>query len=71
MYGLYGYLGTDGSEMDLMTSHQVHEEANGSGSGTYQDIGTLAAEMGVGAKRLPIVGSVNYAILPKVDGSKW
>jgi len=67
------YLGTDGSEMDAVDdiTPSAFEEANGSGSGTYQDIGTLAAEMGVGAKfSLPIVGSVAMQYVPKVDGSE-
>jgi hypothetical protein len=65
------YVGTDGSEMDAIDdiTPSAFEEANGSGSGTYQDIGTLAAEMGIGFKAsLPIIGTVSGQYVPKVDG---
>ena len=65
------YVGTDGSEMDAVddVTPTAFEEANGAGSGTYQDIGTLAAEMGIGFKAsLPILGTVSGQYIPKVDG---
>ena len=52
------YLGSDGSEMDAIDdiTPTAYEEANGSSSGTYKDVGGLAAEMGIGAKfELPIL----------------
>jgi len=67
------YVGTDGSEMDAIDdiTPTAFEEANGGGSGTYQDIGTLANEMGIGIKvALPIVGSVAAQYVPKVDGAE-
>ena len=67
------YIGTDGSEMDAVDdlTPTAFEEANGSGSGTYQDIGGLAAEMGVGIKgTLPILGSVSAQYVPKADGTE-
>ena len=43
------------------------EEANGSGSGTYQDIGGLAGEMGIGVNLVTKRSiSVSGTILPKV-----
>ena len=53
------YVGTDGSEVDAIDdiTPTAFEEANGSGSGTYQDVGGLADEMGIGFKAsLPILG---------------
>jgi len=67
------YVGTDGSEMDAVDdiTPTAFEEANGAGSGTYQDIGGLADEMGVGIKAsLPIVGTVSAQYVPKVDGTE-
>ena len=67
------YVGTDGSEMDAVDdiTPTAFEEANGAGSGTYQDIGTLAAEMGIGFKAsFPIIGTVSGQYIPKVDGSE-
>ena len=64
------YVGTDGSEVDAIDdiTPTAFEEANGSGSGTYQDIGTFVKEMGVGFKTsLPIVGTVRGQYIPKVD----
>ena len=47
------------------------EEANGSGSGTYQDVGGLAAEMGIGFKAsLPVLGTVSGQYVPKADGAE-
>ena len=67
------YVGTDGSELDAIDdiTPTAFEEANGSGSGTYQDVGTLAAEMGIGIKAsLPIIGTVQAQYIPKVDGAE-
>jgi hypothetical protein len=67
------YVGTDGSEMDAIDdiTPSAFEEANGSGSGTYQDIGTLAAEMGIGFKAsLPIIGTVSGQYVPKADATE-
>jgi hypothetical protein len=67
------YVGTDGSELDAIDdiTPSAFEEANGSGSGTYQDIGGLAAEMGIGIKgSLPILGTVSAQYVPKADASE-
>jgi len=67
------YVGTDGSELDAIDdiTPTAFEEANGSGSGTYQDVGGLAAEMGIGIKgSLPIIGTVQAQYIPKVDGAE-
>lgn len=67
------YVGTDGSEVDAIDdiTPTAFEEANGSGSGTYQDVGGLAGEMGIGIKgSLPILGSVSAQYVPKADASE-
>jgi hypothetical protein len=67
------YVGTDGSELDAIDdiTPTAFEEANGSGSGTYQDVGGLAAEMGIGFKAsLPIIGTVSGQYVPKADASE-
>jgi hypothetical protein len=67
------YVGTDGSELDAIDdiTPTAFEEANGSGSGTYQDVGTLAAEMGIGIKAsLPILGTVQAQYVPKADATE-
>ena len=67
------YVGTDGSELDAIDdiTPTAFEEANGSGSGTYVDVGGLAAEMGIGIKgSLPIIGTVSAQYVPKADGSE-
>jgi hypothetical protein len=64
------YVGTDGSELDAIDdiTPTAFEEANGSGSGSYQDVGGLAAEMGIGFKAsLPILGTVSGQYVPKAD----
>ena len=49
----------------------AYEEANGSGSGTYVDVGALAGEMGIGVKfDVPVLGAVNFKHYPKVDSAK-
>ena len=67
------YVGTDGSEVDAIDdiTPTAFEEANGAGSGTYQDVGGLAAEMGIGIKgSLPVIGTVSAQYVPKADGSE-
>ena len=67
------YVGTDGSEVDAIDdiTPSAFEEANGSGSGTYQDVGGLADEMGIGFKAsLPILGTVSGQYVPRADGSE-
>jgi hypothetical protein len=67
------YVGTDGSELDAIDdiTPTAFEEANGSGSGTYQDVGGLAAEMGIGIKgSLPIIGTVQAQYVPKADATE-
>ena len=67
------YVGTDGSEMDAIDdiTPTAFEEANGAGSGTYQDIGGLAGEMGVGISgSLPILGTVSAQYVPKADAGE-
>ena len=67
------YVGADGSPVDAIddVTPTAYEEANGSGSGTLNDIGGLAGEMGIGIKAtLPIIGSVDAKYIPKVDGTE-
>ena len=67
------YVGADGSPVDAIDdiTPSAYEEANGSGSGTLNDIGGLAGEMGIGFKvSVPILGAVDYKHVPKVDGSE-
>jgi len=67
------YVGADGSPVDAIddVTPTAYEEANGSGSGTLNDIGGLAGEMGIGVKMsLPILGAVDFKYIPKVDGSE-
>jgi len=66
------YVGTDGSELDAIDdiTPSAFEEANGSGSGTYQDVGGLDTEMGIGIKgSIPILGTVSAQYVPKADGN--
>ena len=67
------YVGTDGSEVDAIDdiTPTAFEEANGGGSGTYQDVGGLAGEMGIGIKgSLPVIGSVSAQYVPKADAAE-
>ena len=67
------YVGTDGSEIDAIDdiTPTAFEEANGAGSGTYQDVGGLAGEMGIGFKAsLPIIGTVSGQYVPKADATE-
>jgi len=67
-------VGSDGGPVDAIDdiTPTAYEEANGSGSGTLNDIGTgVASQMGIGVKTtLPILGAVNFKYVPKADGSK-
>jgi len=65
-------IGSDGSPMDAIDdiTPSAYEEANGAGSGSYNDIGDAASDTGIGAKfSLPILGAVNYKYVPKMDGN--
>ena len=65
-------IGSDGSPMDAIDdiTPTAFEEANGAGSGAYNDIGDAASDTGIGAKfSLPILGAVNYKYVPKMDGN--
>lgn len=67
------YIGSDADPVDNIddVTPSAYEEANGSGSGTYVDIGSLAGQMGIGTKfSLPILGAVDFKYYPKVDGDK-
>jgi len=67
------YIGSDADPLDNIddVTPSAYEEANGSGSGTYSDIGTLQGQMGIGTKfSLPILGAVDFKYYPKVDGDK-
>ena len=67
------YVGSDSDPVDAIDdiTPSAYEEANGSGSGTYNDIGGLAGQMGIGAKfDVPFLGAVNYKYYPKTDGEK-
>ena len=67
------YIGSDGSELDAIDdiTPTAYEEANGSGSGTYKDIGGLANEMGIGVKfEVPFLGTVKSQYVPKADGGE-
>ena len=67
------YVGADGSPVDAIddVTPSAYEEANGSGSGTLNDIGGLAGEMGIGiVASVPVLGTVDFKYIPKVDGSE-
>ena len=67
------YIGSDSDPVDAIddVTPSAYEEANGSGSGTYNDIGDLAGQMGIGTKfDLPLLGSVNFKYYPKADSTK-
>ena len=67
------YIGSDSDPIDAVDdiTPSAYEEANGSGSGSYNDIGGQAGQMGIGAKfDLPILGAVNYKYYPKIDSTK-
>ena len=67
------YIGSDSDPMDSVDdiTPNAYEEANGSGSGTYVDVGTGASNMGLGIKyNIPYAGALNVKYYPKADGSK-
>jgi len=67
------YVGSDADPVDGIddVTPSAYEEANGSGSGTYVDIGSLAGQMGIGTKfSLPILGAVDFKYYPKGDSAK-
>ncbi len=68
------YVGADGSPVDAIddVTPTAYEEANGAGSGTLNDIGGLAGEMGIGIKfTLPVLeAAINAKYIPKVDGTE-
>ena len=67
------YVGSDSDPVDAIDdiTPSAYEEANGSGSGSYNDIGDGAGQMGIGAKfDLPILGSLNFKHYPRVDSTK-
>jgi hypothetical protein len=67
------YVGADGSPVDAIDdiTPSAYEEAWGSGSGTLNDIGGLAGQMGIGVKvALPILGTVDAKYIPKADGTE-
>ena len=67
------YVGSDHDPIDSVddVTPSAYEEANGSGSGTYKDIGSLAGQMGIGAKlALPYGVNVNTKYYKKPDGVK-
>ena len=67
------YVGADGSPVDAIddVTPTAYEEANGSGSGTLNDIGGLAGEMGIGVKfSVPVIGAVDFKYITKVDGTE-
>jgi hypothetical protein len=67
------YVGSDHDPVDAIDdiTPSAYEEANGSGSGTYVDIGSNGGQMGIGTKfSVPFLGAVNYKYYPKIDGTK-
>jgi hypothetical protein len=67
------YVGSDSDPVDAIDdiTPSAYEEANGSGSGTYNDIGDLAGEMGIGIKvAIPVLGALNAKYYPKADATK-
>ena len=67
------YVGSDSDPVDAIDdiTPTAYEEANGSGSGTYEDIAGLAGQMGIGTKfDVPVLGAVNFKYYPKADGAK-
>jgi hypothetical protein len=67
------YVGSDSDPVDAIDdiTPSAYEEANGSGSGTYNDIGDAAGNMGIGAKfDVPVLGAVNVKYYPRLDATK-
>ncbi len=66
-------IGSDGSPLDAIDdiTPTAFEEANGAGSGSYNDIGDAASETGITFKfDAPVLGTLNYKYVPKMDGNK-
>jgi hypothetical protein len=62
------YVGTDADPMDGIddVTPSAYEEANGSGSGTYIDVGSFAGDMGIGTKiALPYGVSIDAKYYPR------
>ena len=62
------YVGSDSDPVDAIddVTPTAYEEANGSGSGTLNDIGGLAGQVGIGTKfSVPFLGSVDAKYIPK------
>jgi len=62
------YVGTDADPMDSIddVTPSAYEEANGSGSGTYVDVGSFAGDMGIGTKvALPYGVSIDAKYYPR------
>jgi hypothetical protein len=67
------YVGADGSPVDAIDdiTPSAYEEAWGSGSGTINDIGGLAGQMGIGIKgSVPFLGTVDFKYIPKADSTE-
>jgi len=67
------YIGSDSDPIDAVDdiTPSAYEEANGSGSGTYVDVGSSAGQMGLGFKfSVPMLGAVDFKHYPKVDSTK-
>ncbi|MDB9760841.1 porin [Pelagibacteraceae bacterium] len=66
------YVGSDSDPMDSVDdiTPSAYEEANGSGSGTYVDVGHLAGQMGVGVKASYSALAINAKYYKKADGVK-
>jgi len=67
------YVGSDSDPIDGIDdiTPSAYEEANGSGSGTYVDIGGAAGQLGIGLKvALPFLGALNAKHYPKIDSTK-
>jgi hypothetical protein len=67
------YVGSDSDPMDAVDdiTPSAYEEANGSGSGTFVDVGAMAGQMGLGTKvDVPFLGALNAKYYPKADGAK-
>ena len=67
------YIGSDADPVDGIDdiTPSAYEEANGSGSGTYVDIGSNAGSMGIGTKiSLPKGIALDAKYYPKADGNK-
>jgi hypothetical protein len=67
------YVGSDSDPVDGIddVTPTAYEEANGSGSGSYVDIGSNAGQTGLGVKMsLPYLGAVNYKHYPRINSNE-